>query len=225
MRILVVEDDARIAFPIASGLRRENHLVDVAGDGRRALALAERAPPDVIILDIMLPAVNGVDVCRTLRERGSEAMIVMMSARDAVKDKIDALDAGADDYVVKPVEIAELCARVRALSRRRFEQRSPILRHGELELWPQSSQATYRGRIIKLTRTEYAIVETFLRDPSRVFSRSVLQHRLAKIDKVGDSNTVKTHLSNLRKKFREAGCDYDPIIAVYALGYRLADVE
>jgi two-component system response regulator QseB len=225
LRVLIVEDDQRIADPVATGLRRHKHIVDVAADGLRGLALAETDVHDVIILDILLPGLSGIDVCRSVRKRGSRAMIMMMTARDAVTDKVEALDAGADDYVVKPVEVAELSARIRALSRRGFELRSAPLRHGKLELRTHSAQAVYDGHELVLTRTEYTILEAFLRDPDRVFSRDVLHSRVAEMDTLGNPNTIKTHLTNLRKKLRDAGCGYDPINVVYGLGYRLADVE
>jgi two-component system, OmpR family, response regulator QseB len=225
LRILVVEDDDRIADPVAAGLRRQKHIVDVAADGVNGLALAETDAYDVIILDIMLPGLSGVDVCRSLRERGCRAMIMMMTARDTLKDKVEALDFGADDYVVKPVEVAELSARIRALSRRGLELRSAVLRRGKLELRPDLVQAAFAAQTLELTRTEYTILEAFLRDPNRVISRSVLHNRVLGIDKLGSPDTVKSHIANLRKKIRDAGCGYDPIIAVYGLGYRLADVE
>lgn len=223
MRILVVEDDRRIAEPVVDALRREHLTVDVACDGKVGLELSATAVHDIIVLDLLLPYVGGLDICKALRRCGSRAMVLMMTARDSVGEKVAALDHGADDYIVKPFHIEELLARIRALARRSTESRTPILRHGPLELDPRSAQARYGGRELDLTHTEYEILETLLRHPRRVFSSTMLSDRVGSEARISYPATIKTHVGNLRKKLRTAGCADDVIVTVYGFGYRLAD--
>jgi DNA-binding response OmpR family regulator len=145
MRILVVEDDSRIAEPVANALRGQRHTVEIAQSGDAGLALCDAEAHDLVVLDVMLPGVSGLEICRSLRKRGSRTMILMMTARDAVSDKVLALDEGADDYVVKPFDLEELLARIRALSRRGSEGRSVVLRRGRLEL----DQAASDRRVVR----------------------------------------------------------------------------
>jgi len=223
VRILVIEDDTRIAEPVAAALRGQHHIVDIAGSGEAGLALSDAEVHDIVLLDVMLPGVGGLEVCRTLRKRGSQAKVLMMTARDSVNDKVAALDGGADDYLVKPFELAELLARIRALSRRGSEAREARLTHGKLELDPVSAQLRYNGRPLQLTRTEYAILETMLRYPTRVFSSEMLYDRVSNIDGMGSRAAIKSHVLNLRKKLRAAGARHEVLITVYGFGYRLAD--
>lgn len=223
MRILVVEDDTRIADPLATALRSQRHMVDVASSGEVGLELFEMFEHEIVLLDLMLPGMSGMDVCRTLRRRGALSKVLIMTARDSVKDKVTALDEGADDYVVKPFDSSELLARVRALTRRDFGDRGVVLRHGLIELDPTSGEARYAGGRVELTRTEYAILEMMLRNPTRVLSADMLYSRVASLDGAGDSGTIKSHVANLRKKLRSAGARSRPILTVYGFGYRLAD--
>jgi DNA-binding response OmpR family regulator len=223
VRILLIEDDQRTAKPLADQLRRENHVVHVVGDGAAGLAAAEIDDYDTIVLDIMLPSLNGLEVCRALRGRGSQTMILVVTARDALGDKVSALDLGADDYMTKPFELAELSARLRALSRRGLQIRDNGLRRGKLKLDLESARATYDGRLLVLTRTEYAILEAFLRYPARVFSQAALHDRAFNLNESKTPKAIKTHIGNLRNKLRAAGCPSDPIVTLYGVGYRIAD--
>lgn len=223
MRILVVEDDTRIAEPLVAALRGQHHTVDVALSGNAGLDLSESDAHDVVLLDLMLPGVGGLEICRALRKRGSRAMVLMMTARDSICDKVSALDEGADDYVVKPFDLAELLARIRALARRGSEGRGAVLAYGKIELDQTAVQVRYDGRQLELTRTEYAILETMLRHPTRVFSSDLLYERVGNLDGPGTSAAIKSHIANLRKKLRAAGSRCETIVTVYGFGYRLTD--
>jgi len=222
MRILLVEDDSRMSRPIADDLRRQGHLIDVAPDGSRGLERAQEGVYDLILLDIMIPGMDGLALCHRLRSEGEQAMIVMITARDAVSDKVAALDAGADDYLVKPLDLAELGARVRAVGRRTREARPMHLRHGKLVLDPGPARVTYDDRPVPLTATEYAILETLMRHGRQIFTRAMLQDKVLRYGE-GTSESIKTHIVNLRRKLRAAGCVRDLIDTVYGSGYRLGD--
>jgi two-component system response regulator QseB len=223
MRILIVEDDATLAAPVADDLRRQKHVVEIVGDGATAVAFGSSGVYDVILLDVMLPGIDGLEVCRRLRRDQIGSMILMLTARDATSEKIAALDAGADDYVVKPYDLAEISARVRALSRRGFALRSTVLAVSGLEIDQQAVEARYDGRRLALTPKEYAILETLMRSPKQVFSRSMLAEKLGPFEHDRGEESIKTHVGNVRKKLREAGCSFDPIATVYGSGYRLAE--
>jgi len=223
VRILVIEDDARIADPVAAALRGQQHIVDVAHTGEAGLELSDADVHDIVVLDVMLPGVGGLEVCRSLRSRGSQAMVLMMTARDSVRDKVAALDGGADDYLVKPFDLAELLARIRALSRRGAESRQVTLVHGKLELDQAAAHMRFKGRILPLTRTEFLILETMLRYPTRVFSSEMLYDRVSSLDTPGTRAAVKTHIANIRKKLRAAGARRETIVTLHGFGYRLAD--
>jgi two-component system response regulator QseB len=222
MRILIVEDDPRIAGPIADDLRLQRHVVDIADDGHKGLSYATNTSYDLILLDIMLPGIDGLALCRRLRDAGEQAMILVITARDAVEDKVATLDAGADDYLVKPFDLAELSARVRAVARRSRESRPSVLQCGELVLDPRSARVTYAGKTVPLTRTEHAILETLMRHHDQIFTRAMLQDKISSFDRETGTASIKTHMGNLRRKLRDAGCS-EPIETVYGSGYRLAD--
>lgn len=222
MRILVVEDDTRIAEPIADDLRRQHHVVDVAEDGLIGLSYATSGLYDVILLDIMLPGIDGIELCRRLRAARSRSLVLMLTARDAVDDKVTSLDAGADDYVVKPVALEELSARIRALSRRGFESREPVLQHGQLALDTAVRRASVDNVPLTVTPTEYAILELLLRHPRQTFSKAMLHEKVARFGAASAEESIKVHITNLRRKLREIGCANDPIATVHGYGYRLA---
>jgi two-component system, OmpR family, response regulator QseB len=224
MRILIVEDDPRIHRSLSEDLRRQHHAVDVAEDGLTGLDFASAEVHDVILLDILLPGLDGLEVCRRLREEKSRALILMITARDNVSDKVGALDTGADDYLVKPFDLAELSARIRALSRRQYESREPILEHGNLRLDPSRGLVTCNGIPIPLTGSEYAILEMLMRSPRQVFSRGMLLDKITTFADALEHDSIKTHITNIRRKLRVAGIP-DPIKNVYGMGYRLADVS
>lgn len=221
MRILIVEDDERIAKPLAEDLKHQYHVVDIVKDGIEGLEYAQSGNYDLILLDLMLPRLDGITLCKRLRADKSNAFILMLTARDTTIDKIIGLDAGADDYLIKPFELEELAARIRALSRRPTESLQSILTYGDLQLDPNNCNVTYRQQTLSLTPKEYMILECFLKSPHQVLTRSALLDKLWEFDKLSGEETVKTHITNLRKKLKLAGSSEDLIETVYGLGYRL----
>jgi two-component system, OmpR family, response regulator QseB len=221
MRILLVEDDDRIADPLAEDLRHQSNAVDIAYDGLAGWEFAQAADYDVILLDWMLPKLDGIQLCQRLRQSGCQAYILLLTAKDTTSDKILGLDAGADDYLVKPFEVDELTARLRALSRRQPLYQSVVLTHGNIELNPSTHSVTYTGIALELTSKEYMLLEYFLQHPTQVISRTLLLDKLWEFDRVSGEQTIKTHLTNLRRKFKQAGCEMDIIETVYGVGYRL----
>jgi two-component system, OmpR family, response regulator QseB len=223
MKILLVEDDDRIADPLAEDLRHQSHAIDVADDGLAGWEFAQATNYDVILLDWMLPKLDGVQLCQRLRQSGCQAYILLLTAKDTTGDKVIGLDAGADDYLVKPFEVDELMARVRALSRRQPIYQSVVLTHGEIELNPSTHSVIYAGMPLELTSKEYMLLEYFLQHPDRVISRTLLLDRLWEFDQISGEQTIKTHLTNLRRKLKQAGCQQDIIETVYGVGYRLGN--
>ena len=223
MRILLVEDDELISAPVLEDLRRQNHAVDVASDGAVGLAYAQRGVYDVILLDVMLPGTSGVEICRRVRRDGCDAMILMLTAKDTTEDKVTGLDAGADDYLVKPFDLAELGARLRAVGRRHAPVRENVLRNGPISLDPAELRVRVAERAVPLTPSEFALLEAFMRQPLRVFSRTMLLEKTASLERAASDESIKTHIANLRRKLRRAGCSYDPIETLYGNGYRLAE--
>ena len=225
MKILIVEDDDRIAKPLSEYLKRQKFSVDIVSDGLDGWQYAQSGIYDVILLDLMLRRLDGITLCKRLRANKSNALILMLTARDTTDDKIIGLDSGADDYLVKPFELKELSARIRALSRRSPETRPPILIHGELQLDPATCQVTYRGNVLSLTPKEYMILECFLRNPQQILTRAAILDKLWEFNKFSGAETVKTHITNLRKKLKAAGSSIEYIETVYGIGYRLSNSE
>jgi DNA-binding response OmpR family regulator len=222
MKILLIEDDDRIANSLAEALRDRRYVVETATDGRSGLELAEAFEYDLILLDVMLPELDGVSLCRQLRDRGRTTPVLMLTARDSSGDKVLGLDAGADDYVVKPFDLAELLARVRALLRRGNSQPSPVLTWEKLHLDPSSLQVQYNEVPLSLTPKEYGLVELFLRNPGRVVTRDLIFDRLWCYDAdIPGEDTINAHMRRLRKKLRAAGAPPDLIETLYGIGYRL----
>lgn len=221
MKILLVEDDQRIAKPLAEDLRHQHHVVDVVGDGIHAWEHTQVSSYDLILLDIMLPRLDGITLCRRLRNAGCSALILMLTARDTTTDKVVGLDAGADDYLIKPFELEELSARIRALSRRGASTPQEIFQHGALRLDPNAHVVKYGEAELNLTPKEYMILECFLRNPSQVFTRSTLLDKLWKLDQTSGEETIKTHITNLRRKLKAAGSKTELIETIYGVGYRL----
>ena len=224
MRILIVEDDDRIARPLAEDLRHQNHAVDIASDGVMGWEYAEISDYDLILLDWMLPKLDGIQLCKRLRLQGSQALILMLTARDTTTDKVAGLDAGADDYLVKPFELEELAARIRALSRRSPDTKGTILTHGLLQMNLGDRTVSYNSKNVSLTPKEYMILECFLHKPNQVFPRSALLNKLWELDRSVGENTIKTHITNVRQKLKVAGCTGDVIETVYGVGYRLCQL-
>jgi two-component system response regulator QseB len=225
MRVLVVEDDPEIHAALAADLRRQYLAVDVAQDGETALDYARTGVYDVILLDVMLPGIDGLSVCRILRAERSQSFILMLTARDSVDDKVAALDTGADDYIVKPFDLAEVSARIRAVSRRNDDVRAPLIVRGSLVLDSSRQAIAYAGNDMPLTRTEYAIVEALMRSPRQIFSRDLLLDKITDFERNAGYGSIKTHITNIRRKIRAAGGRRDCIESVYGAGYRLANFE
>ncbi|WP_317108292.1 response regulator [Chroococcidiopsis sp. SAG 2025] len=226
MKILVVEDDNSIAQAVAATLAQQQHcLVDIALDGQEGWELATAFSYDLILLDVMLPKLDGMSLCRQLRQKGDRIPILMLTAKDSSSDKVVGLDAGADDYVVKPFDFAELIARVRALLRRGSAALPPVLEWGELRLDPSNCEATYGQQVLQLTPKEYALLELFLRNPRRTFSRSAIVDRLWDLEDPPQEDTIKSYIKSLRHKLKTVGAPCDLIETVYGLGYRLKPLE
>jgi two-component system, OmpR family, response regulator QseB len=223
MKILIVEDDDRIAKPLAEDLRHQYHVVEIATDGIEGWEYAQEREYDLILLDLMLPKLDGISLCKRLRQAKFNALILMLTAKDTTSDKVIGLDAGADDYLVKPFELEELAARIRALCRRSAETKPPVLTYGKLQLDPASNEVKYDGQILILTPKEHMIMELFMRHCDRVFARAEILDKLWEIDKViiPGNMTVRTHITNLRHKLKDAGMVEDCIETVYGMGYRL----
>ncbi len=205
MRILVTEDETDLADALARGLRRQGYAVDIAHDGQQALLLAEVNDYDLVILDLNLPEVDGMEVCRRLRASGSSAGIIMLTARSGLDDRVNGLDEGADDYLVKPFHFPELLARVRAVLRREGESRKPIMRIGDLVLDPNSFRASVEDRQVVLTAKEFGILEYLMRNVGRVVSHEeILEHVWSENANLF-TQSIKVHMNNLRKKLAAAG--------------------
>ncbi len=220
MRVLVVEDEVKMAGLLRRGLQEEGYAVDVAATGGEAEWAAVENPYDAIVLDVMLPDVDGFTVCRRLRVAGCWAPILMLTARDAVSDRVDGLDAGADDYMTKPFAFTELLARLRSLMRRGSSERPAVLEAGDLTLDP-AARRVRRGDVdIELTAREFALLEYFLRHQGEVLSRSRILEHVWDFAFDGDSNVVDVYVRYLREKVdRPFGCR--SLETVRGAGYRL----
>lgn len=221
MRILLVEDDDRIAKPLAEDLRHQHYIVDLAVDGELGWHYTQATDYELILLDIMLPRLDGISLCQQLRRSGYSGFVLMLTAKDTLTDKVIGLDAGADDYVIKPFELDELAARIRALWRRPPQIQPSILQHGALQLDPTQHHVHYDETLLDLTPKEYVLLEHLLQHPGQVFTRSMLLDRLWELDRASSEGTVKTHISNLRCKLKAAGGSGHLIETIYGVGYRL----
>ncbi len=223
MHLLVIEDDPRLSRLLKRLLEDDRHVVELATDGRTGLEIAEDAPGiECVILDIGLPDISGLEVARRLRAQGSDVTILMLTARDTVGDRVTGLDAGADDYLVKPFAFEELAARLRALVRRPHAGVPVVLRAGAVVLDPARREAAVAGKIVPMTTKELSLLELFLRHPGQVLTREQISRHLWDHDFEGDSNVLEVHVRNVRRKLSEAGYD-DGIETVRGAGYRLRD--
>jgi DNA-binding response OmpR family regulator len=218
MRLLIVEDDLKGARFLKKGLEEEFYVVDVAEDGIKALTMIEQYNYDLIILDLMLPGKDGLEVCREMRKRHETTPIIMVTARDSTEEKVVGLDHGADDYLTKPFEFAELLARVRALLRRQSVDRVPSFKVGDLELDPVSRCAKRGGKTVQLTAKEYTLLEHLMRNPGRIVPRNQLLMHVWKEPFESFTNVVDVTISNLRKKI-DAGHDRKLIRTGHGVGY------
>jgi len=220
MRILVVDDDRRLCAVIKRGLLEEAYAVDLAYDGDEGEYLAEVNPYDLIILDIMLPNKDGIEVCNELRAKKINTPILMLTAKDTVEDRVRGLDTGADDYLVKPFAFSELLARVRALLRREGMSKSPELRVADLTLNTLTRQVRRGQRPVELTTKEYVILEYFMRHPNVVVTRTMLEEHAWDYDFDSLSNLVDVYIRRLRRKIDIEG-EHSLIQTVRGAGYRL----
>ena len=216
MRVLVVEDESRMAGLLKRALREEGHAVDVAADGPEGLWLAAENEYGAIVLDVMLPGLDGFQLCRRLRESDRWVPVLMLTARDSVGDRVRGLDAGADDYLVKPFSLLELAARLRALARRDDRPRPVILAAGDLSLDPAAKRAWRAGAELHLSPKEFSLLEFFLRNPGRVLTRSQIIEGVWDFAYDGGSNVVDQYVNYLRRKTGR-----DDIETVRGMGYRL----
>jgi two-component system response regulator MprA len=223
MKILVVDDERAVRESLRRALELEGYEIELAGDGNEALYRLESSEePDAMILDVLMPGVDGLEVCRRIRGTGSRLPVLMLTARTEVEDRVAGLDAGADDYVTKPFALEELLARVRALLRRTNEDGGEVLRFADLELDPGTREVKRGDRRIELTRTEFSLLELFLRNPRQVLTRSVIFERVWGYDFGFGSNSLDVYIGYLRRKTEAAG---EPrlIHTVRGVGYALRE--
>jgi PAS domain S-box-containing protein len=225
MKILVVEDDELNAYALTAVLTNQNYAVEVANDGEAAWDLIQTYDYDLILLDVILPKLDGISLCRQIRSSNLQMPILLLTGRDSSHEKAIGLDAGADDYVVKPFEQEELVARVRALLRRGGTTSQPVLEWGNLRLDPSSCEVTYKEDLLSLTPKEYALLELFLRNSRRVFSCGMILEHLWSYEDTPGEEAVRTHIKGLRQKLKTVGAPTDLIETVYGIGYRLKQQE
>ena len=222
MRVLIVEDERKISAYVKRGLEEQGYAVDAAYTGTEALDFADAAPYDLILLDILLPEMDGLAVCRELRRKGNRTPVLMLTARDAIDDRVAGLDAGADDYLVKPFALKELLARLRALNRRSADvPKSPVLQLADLTLDTLTRRVKRGNKTIELAAKEYAVLECLLREPERVLTRTQIAEHVWNYDVFNQSNIVDVYIKNLRRKIDE-GFEVKLIHTIRGAGYRLS---
>jgi len=225
MKILLVEDDALIVEPLAKALIDQRYAVDVATDGQAGWELLESFTYDLILLDVMLPKLDGMTLCRRLRSQGNQTPILLLTAEKTGTNTAIGLDAGADDYVAKPFNLQELLARIRALLRRGGAALPPLLEWRNLKLDPSICEVTCNSQSVRLTPKEYGLLELFLRNPHRIYSTGALIDHIWSFEESPTEDTIRSHIKGLRHKLKAAGILDDPIETVYGIGYRLRPVE
>jgi two-component system response regulator MprA len=223
MKILVVDDERAVRESLRRALELEGYEIELAADGNEALYRLEATEePDAVILDVLMPGVDGLEVCRRLRGAGSKLPVLMLTARTEVEDRVAGLDAGADDYVTKPFALEELLARVRALLRRTGDTDGEVVRFADLELDPATREVTRGGRPIELTRTEFSLLELFMRNPRQVLTRTIIFERVWGYDFGYASNSLDVYIGYLRRK-TEADGEPRLIQTVRGVGYALRE--
>lgn len=225
MRILLVEDDTQLAEALTEALVMQRYIVDTAKDGEIAWDRTQTINYDLIVMDVTLPKLDGIRLCSRLRDRGYSTPVLMLTARDTVLDKVIGLDAGADAYMVKPLNLQELLAQIRALLRRGQSGNSPVLKWGDLSLDPSSYEVVYGRSPIRLTAKEFALLEALLRHGKRVLSRAALIEGVWTWQESPEEDTIKTYIKNLRAKLKAAGAPKDLIETVHGVGYRLKSLD
>jgi DNA-binding response OmpR family regulator len=221
MKILLVEDDEPTAWALEEALNAHHYIVTLATDGQIGWELAQAFTYDLLLLDVLVPKMDGIMLCRQLRSQGYQNPILLLTALDTTTDRIIGLDAGADDYVVKPFDIEELMARIRALLRRGNSTLPTVIAWGKLRFDPSASEFSYGGKLLRLTPKEYSLLELFLVNPRRVFSRSRILERIWSDEESPGEETVTSHIKSLRQKLKAAGATAKFIETVHGLGYRL----
>jgi two-component system response regulator MprA len=223
MKVLVVDDERAVRDSLRRALELEGYDVELAADGEEALErLAQNGEPDAVVLDILMPKMDGLEVCRRLRREGHRLPVLMLTARDEVENRVGGLDAGADDYVTKPFALEELLARLRALLRRTTSGSGEVLRFADLELDPKTREVRRGGESVDLTRTEFSLLELFLLNPRQVLTRSVIFERVWGYDFGFSSNSLDVYIGYLRRK-TEAGERPRLIQTVRGVGYALRE--
>jgi two-component system response regulator MprA len=222
MHVLVTDDERSVRSAVRRALTLEGYRVTEAGDGAEALTMIARDRPDAVVLDVMMPELDGLDVCRALRDSGDSLPVLMLTARDEIDQRVRGLDAGADDYLVKPFALEELLARLRALLRRTSPDEEGVLRFAEVELDLNLYEARVDGTSLKLTRTEFALLELFLRHPRQVLPRSMINERVWGYDFGPASNSLGVYVGYLRRKLGDVGAR-DLIQTVRGVGYILRE--
>ncbi|MFM7405488.1 MAG: response regulator transcription factor, partial [Cuspidothrix sp.] len=225
MKILLVEDDIRLAETLAEALTDQLYVVDIANNGEMAWDCIKALDYDLLLLDVMLPKENGINLCKNWRSHGYQMPILMITACDTITTKINGLDAGADDYIIKPVDLGELFARIRALLRRGHTTLFPILEWGSLRLNPSTYEVSYANHALYFTPKEYSLLELLLRNGRRVLTRSMIIDNLWTTETSPDEHTVKVHLRSIRQKLKAVGAPEDFIETMHGLGYRLKSLE
>ncbi|MBD2358692.1 response regulator [Tolypothrix sp. FACHB-123] len=225
MKILLIEDDKQITSLLVEAFSTLNYQIETTNDGQTGLELVKAYEYDLLILDVILPRLDGINLCRQIRVAGYEMPILMLTANKDISARVIGLEAGADDYIVKPFELPELIARIRALMRRGRTTVAKFLVWENLQLDPNIKEVTYGGKRLHLTPKEYGLLELFLENPRRIFSRSVLLDRIWSADEFPGEEAVTTHIKGLRQKLKAVGMKVDLIETVYGLGYRLKEEQ
>jgi DNA-binding response OmpR family regulator len=226
MKILLVEDDTLTVTLLTEALNSHNYNVNAAADGETALHFVQAYDYDLIVLDVLIPKLDGISLCRKLRSSGCQMPILLLTALDSSNDRVQGLEAGADDYVVKPFNLEELIARIRALLRRgKTTLSSTNLTWEKLQLNPDTTEVTYAEKVLHLTPKEYNLLELFLRNPRRIFSRSAILDRIWSAGEFPQEEAVTAHIKGLRQKLKAAGMTVDLVETVYGLGYRLKSLQ
>jgi DNA-binding response OmpR family regulator len=223
MKILLVEDHSRLADVTKRALVDDGYVVDIARDGKIAIDMFDINEYDLVVLDVMLPELDGFTVCRDIRKNNNDVPIIMLTAREGLNDRIEGLDAGADDYLMKPFSFAELSARIRALLRRGKKGDSTILKVGSLSLDPATKSVKVNGSLLELTAKEYVLLQYFMRHSNRVIPKNELLEHVWDMNYNGLSNVVETYIRYLRQKITRAGGRSDTIQTLRNLGYKLHD--
>ncbi len=222
MKILIIEDEKRITSFIRKGLQYEGYTVDVAYDGMTGLEKVQDENLDLIVLDVMLPELDGISLCSQMREKGLTTPVIMLTAKDSVDDRVKGLDAGADDYLVKPFSFKELLARIRSLLRRGDAVKQVVLQVGDLVIDPASREVKRGERVIELSRKEYSLLEYLMRNQNQVLTRTMIAEHVWDYDFDSFTNTIDVYIRYLRKKIDE-GENKKLIKTVRGVGYKITD--